>query len=64
MVDYTSGLMALQVNYSNALSAKLTSSTKKLKACTLIYHDRFSDELYLNCRELYKFRISSWPTLD
>ena len=29
MVDYVSGLMALQVDYSNALSAKLTSSTKK-----------------------------------
>ena len=64
MVDYVSGLIALQVDYSNSLSAKLTSSTKKLKACTLIYYDRFSDELYLSCRELFKFRISGWPTLD
>jgi hypothetical protein len=43
LVDYSSGLLSLQLSFSTGLSAKFTSSTKNIKQCTLIYYDKFAD---------------------
>lgn len=32
--------------------------------CNLVAYDRYNDELYLNCKELHKFRINNWPIFD
>jgi hypothetical protein len=64
LVDYSSGLLSLQLSFAPSLTAKFTSSPKSLKQCTLIHYDKFADELYVNCHDLHKFRISGWPIID
>lgn len=65
VLDRHIGVIPLQLNItSKNISARLTSSTIKNSQCNVIYYDQYMDELYINCRELHKYRISKWPVFD
>ena len=64
MLDHNSGVLSLELSFGSRLQAQLTSSVIKNSFCNLIYYDSFTEELYLNCRELIKYQISKWPILD
>ena len=65
MLDHNSGVLSLQLILSaNGLKAQLSSSVIKNNFCNLIYYDSFTEQLYLNCRELIKYHINNWPVLD
>lgn len=65
MLDHNSGVLPLQlVIGGDTLKAHLTSSVIKNNYCNLIYYDSFTEELYMNCRELIKYHINNWPVLD
>ncbi len=64
MLDHNSGVLSLQLVLGSSFQAQLTSSVIKNTFCNLIYYDSFTEELYLNCRELIKYHINNWPILD
>ena len=62
VLDHNTGLFPLQLTIGKGqLQARPTSSTKANSFCNLIYYDSFTEELYLNCRELHRYRINNWP---
>ncbi len=65
VLDHNTGLFPLQLTIGkDSLQARQTSSTKANSFCNLIYYDSFFEELYLNCRELHKYRIDKWPLFE
>jgi hypothetical protein len=65
ILDHRTGVIPLQLTISTTgLQARRTSSTIKNSQCNVIYYDAYADELYLNCRELHKYRIGRWPIFD
>lgn len=62
ILDHGIGVIPVQLTITGStLKCQLTSSTIKNNYCNVIYYDSYSEDLYLNCRELHRYRISNWP---
>ena len=65
ILDHHTGVIPLHIaKNGSGLSAKRTSSIISVKGCNVIYYDATQEELYVNCRELHKYRVKNWPLFD
>lgn len=65
VLDRHVGVVPLQLTMTvSKLTARKLLSTIKKSQCNVIYYDVQADELYINCRELHKYWIGKWPTVE
>lgn len=63
ILDHNSGILSYSLSFA-PLVYRVASPPIKNSLCSLLFYDKTTEDLYLNCRELHRYRLAHWPVIE